>query len=220
MRRGCLAIIVAVAALVPAYADDREKAEKQMRMITAMSRDNIARSLINHTFAEVFKVERKQLIAERKSMGLSYGNLFLMHELISSGTSMQQIADGIHAHRTLVEIAEASKPNWKNVASEAKKMNNRINDCIYKHFLHGEADTERDKLDHYNPVADFIRADLDATSEEIAKAQTEYIFWRHLAAPKSGGEANLNDPVARDYKQARDDIGVTHGNSSPGSPSR
>jgi hypothetical protein len=62
--------------------DDLPKAEKQIRMITVMSRDHIARSIISRTFADTFNVQRSQLVAERKSLGLNYGGLFLVHELI------------------------------------------------------------------------------------------------------------------------------------------
>jgi hypothetical protein len=218
MRQGCLAILLVLSAAFAAFANDQQKAEKQIHMITAMSRDNTARSIISHTFSDVFKIDRQQLIAERKSLGLNYGALFVAHEMVLSGSNIEEIASQLRMHKTMLEIANASRSDWKRIASDAKKMNSRITDSIYKHFMHPEPDIVRDKLDRYNPAADLVRADVDSTPEEILKAQTEYTFWRNLAAPKSDGSVNPSTPATRSYQQARDDIAVSHGNTSPGSP--
>jgi hypothetical protein len=186
-------------------------------MMTAMSRDDTARAIISRTFSDVYKVERSQLTAERKSLGLNYGALFLAHEMVLSGSSTQDISAQLRLHKTMAEIANASRADWKRIASDAKKMNARISDGIYKHFLHPDPDKARDKLDQYNPAADLVRADADATREELLKAQAEYVFQRNLASPKSDGTVNADNPATRSYQQARDDIAATHGTTSPGS---
>jgi len=211
MRRGCFVVIFALVAAVVALADDQEKAEKQLRMITAMSRDDTARSMISRAFADVFKIERSRLVAERKSMGVNYGTLFLAHELAASGSSMQEIAAQLRTRKTIFEIAGAYHADWKRVVADARKMNNRINDNIYKHFLHAEKDKERDLLEGYNPVADLVRADGDATPEEIQKAQIEYVFWRNQGAPKSDGMGDQSDTTRMGYEQKRENIGINHG---------
>jgi cell division protein FtsL len=213
MRRSvlCAAILLLLSAF--SFADDQEKAEKQIRMMTAMSRDDTARSIMSRTFADAFKIDRAQLVAERKSLGLNYGGLFLAHQLTAPGSRIQEIAVQLRGRKSLRDIGGA---DWKRIAAEAKKMNNRINDSIYKHFLHSKPDEERDKLEHYNPSADLIRADGDATSEEILKAQKEYVFWRNQAAPLSGGQADASTPIGQTYQQTREDIAVTHGNTPPG----
>ncbi len=212
----CVAIFFVIAAAATAFAGDQQKTEKQVRMMTAMSRDDTARAIISRTFSDVFKVERSQLTAERKSLGLNYGALFLAHEIVLSGSSMQDIAAQLRLHKTVAEIA--SRSDWKRIASDAKKMNARISDNIYKHFMHPEQGKARDKLDRYDPAADLVRADEEATPKEVLKAQHEYVFQRNLAAPKSDGTVNADSPATRSYKQARDDIAITHGNTSPGSP--
>ena len=211
MRRGCFVVFLALFTAATALADDQEKAEKQVRMMTAMSRDDTARSIVSRTFADVFKIERSQLIAERRSMGLNYGSLFLAHELVVSGSTMQEIAAQLRVHRTIFEIAGASRPDWKRIVSDARKMNNRINDNIYKHFLHGKKDQERDLLEGYNPSADLVRADGDATREEIEKAQLEYVFWRNQGAPKSDGTGDRSDTTRMGYEQKREAIVINHG---------
>jgi len=220
MRRvvRCLAIFLITAGT--AFADDQQKAEKQLRMMTAMSRDDTARSIISRTFADVFKMARPELVAERTSVGLNYGSLFLAHELVSSGSRMQQIAAELRARKTLIEVAKSSGADWKRIAADAKKMNSRISDNIYKHFLHAGPDKQRDLLDRYNPAVDRVRADADATTEELVKAQTEYVFWRNLAAPKADQAADSSTFVGKAYEQGRDEIAITHGNTTPASPGR
>ena len=213
MRRGCLVVFFLLVAAVVSLAEDQEKAIKQLRMITAMSRDETARSIVSRTFADVFKLERPQLIAERKSMGLNYGTLFLVHELTLSGSNMAQVATQFRQHNNMFEIANASGADWKRIAADAKKMNGRISDNIYKHFLHQKPDKERDLLDHYNPAADLVRADVDCTPEEIQRAQTEYIFRRNLAAPRTDGAANPSTPLGKSYQQTRENIAITHGDT-------
>jgi hypothetical protein len=97
-------------------------------------------------------------------------------------------------------------------------MNKRINDSIYKHFLHSKADEQRDKVEHYNPSVDLVRADADATPDEILKAQQDYVFWRNLAAPIAGGQADRSTPMGQAYEKSRENIAITHGTTSDPSP--
>jgi hypothetical protein len=218
MRRASLGIAIVLSFVGGAWASDREKAENQIRIMTAMSQDDTARAIMSRTFADAFKMERPQMIVQRKSLGLNYGGLFLAHELVLSGTGMEQIAEQRHSRRSILDIASASGVDWKRIASDAKKMNNSINDAIYKHFLHSQPDEIRDQVEHYNPAADWIREDADTTPEEIVKAGTEYIFRRNLAVPRGSGQADPGDPVAHTYTADREAIGTTHGKVYPGSP--
>ena len=217
MRRVALyaAILLSFAAI--AYADDKERAEKQIRMMTAMSRDDTARSILSRTFADAFKLQRAQMVVERKNLGLNYGGLFLAQELLQSGAQMNQIVEQLRAHKSMLDIGNSLHADWKRIAADAKKMNSRIDDAIYKHFLHSKADAERDKVERYNAAADLVHADADATLEEIQKAQQEYIFRRDLAAPIADNPADRATPTAKAYEQSREDIAVTHGDM-PGGP--
>jgi hypothetical protein len=218
MRALYLAILLLVASALPALAADQEKAEKQINMMTALSRDEIVRSIVSRTLSDVFKVSRSQLLAERRSLGLNYGSLFLAHELVLSGSSMQKISAQRHANRTLVEVANSSSADWKRIESDAKKMNDRINKGIYKHFLHDEADKQRDLVDHYVASFDLIRADTESTPDEIQRAQVDYMFWRNLAAPKNVGQVDTTNAAVQNYNKARDAIAVTHGTTNPSAP--
>jgi len=218
MRALYLVILLVVAAALPALADDHDKAEKQIRMMTALSHDEIVRSVISRTFTDVFKVSRAQLLAERRSLGLNYGSLFLAHELAITGSGMQQIAAQIRANKTVFEVANSSNADWKRIASDAKKMNDRINKGIYNHFLHDEADKQRDLADNYAAFADLIRADTQSTPDEIARARDDYMFWRNLAAPKNVGQVDTKNAAVENYNKARDAIAATHGQTNPSTP--
>jgi hypothetical protein len=218
MKALWFAILLLVTVAIPARADDEEKAAKQIRMMTALSRDETVRSIISRTFSDVFKMERPQLIAERKSLQLNYGALFLAHELVLSGSNMQRIAAQVHAHKTMLEIAQSSGADWKHIASEAKKMNSRIHDGIYKHFLHDQHDLERDQRDHYRAADDRVQSDAEATPAEVENAQVDYLFWRNLAAPRLAGTVDPNDAAVHQYNKARDDIAASHGTTTPATP--
>jgi hypothetical protein len=218
MRRSLLCAAVLLVLGVAALADDQEKAEKQIRMMTAMSRDDTARSIISRTFAEAFKMQRPQLVVERRNLGLNYGSLFLARELMQSGAQMNQIVEQLRAHKSMFEITNALHGDWKRIAADGKKMNSQIHDAIYKHFLHSKADEQRDQLEHYNASADLIRADADATNDEILKAQQEYVFWRNQAARTSSAPADPSSPLGRAYEQSRENIALTHGTTSDPTP--
>jgi hypothetical protein len=216
MRAVYLTILLLASTGLAALASDQEKAEKQIRMMTALSRDDTARSIVSRIFSDVYKVPRPQLVAERKSLALNYGSVFLTHELLLAGVSMQQITSQLRVRKNIFEIADSCNVDWKHIESEAKKMNDRINKGIYKHFLHDERDKQRDLEDHYVPAADLIRADADSSLAEIQKAQADYVFWRNLAAPRSDEAADRSTPVGKSYEQGREDIAITHGNSPTG----
>lgn len=220
MRRASWYLAALLAIVGCAWASDQEKAEKQIRMMTAMSRDETARSIISRTFADVFKMQRPQMVAERKNLGLNYGNLFLAHELVFSGTRMEQIAQQLRARKSMLDITNASNADWKRIASDAKKMNNRITDSVYKHFLHSKPDEERDKFEHYNPSVDLVRADAEATPDEILKAQSDFVFWRNQAVPIAGGQVDPSSSVAHTYTTQRDEMTASHGTVYPGAPEK
>lgn len=216
MRAVSLLILLLGPFAIPALASDQEKAEKQIRMMTALSRDDTARSIVSRILSDVFKVPRPELVAERKSLALNYGSVFLVHELLLTGVTMQQISGQLRVRRSVLEIASSSSADWKRIENDAKKMNDRINKAIYKHFLHDERDKQRDLEDHYVASADLIRADADSTPTEIQKAQADYVFWRNLAAPKLDEPADRSTPIGKSYEQGREDVAITHGNTPTG----
>ena len=119
-------------------------------------------------------------------MNLSYGCLFIAHQLTASGMKMLDVAMRLQAHQTIFQIANDQHVDWKKIADDAKKLNGKIEDNIYKHFMHADADKGRDLTDKYDSTADWVKADNDATQPEILEAQEIYVRWRDRAASIEG----------------------------------
>ena len=179
--RSCVAVLL-LAATTLAFSDDRQRAEKQIRKINAMAVDATARSLVSKAVSDMLTVGRPQLVRERRAMGLNYGSLFIAHELTSAGTKMLDIALQLQAGKSILQIADAHEANWRRIAADAKKLNGKIEDDIYHHFLHSDRDKERDEADHYNPDLDWVKADREVVAVEIEQAQDTYVFWRNQAS--------------------------------------
>ena len=218
MRAVSLLILLLGPFAIPALASDQEKAEKQIRMMTALSHDGIVRSIISLDFADTFKVPRSQLLAERRSLGLNYGSLFLLNELVAMGSNMQQITAQLRNNKQLLEIASSSPIDWKHIQADAKKMNDRINKGIYNYFLHDEPTKRRDLADHYVAAVDLVRADAESTPDEIQRAADDYMFWRNLAAPKNIGQVDTTNVAVENYNKGRDAAQMTHGATTPSTP--
>lgn len=195
---GILLVLAAALSAVLAFADDQQKAEKQIRKISAMATDVNARSIVSRSMSDMLKVERNQFERERRAMNLNYGHLFIAHELTASGMKMLDVAMRLQAHQTIFQIANEQHVDWKKLADEAKKLNGKIEDNIYKHFLHADADRGRDLSDKYDSTADWVKADTDVTQEEILEAQEIYVRWRDRAAAVEGksGAVSATDKLA------------------------
>jgi len=168
---------------LPALAGDQQKADKQCRRITAITADAMARSIVSQSIADFLGVERMQLVRERHALNLSYGSLFLAHELTPAGAPMAATAAQLQNDKNLATIAPSSNANWHAIAEAGRRLNAKIEDDIYKHFLHDAADKQLIPADKYNPDADIVKADTNISPEEVAQAHQIYVFWRDRAAP-------------------------------------
>src|SRR3981081_2949909 len=90
-----LSLLLFVTTSVVASGDDRQKAEKQVRKITAMATDKIGRRMVSMSIADSFKIPRPDLVEERRRIGLDYGSFFVAHELVASGAKMIDIESGV-----------------------------------------------------------------------------------------------------------------------------
>lgn len=173
MRRPFLLAIVLMSCL-GVSADDRQKAEREIRKINAMAWDSTARVVVNQSLSETFKVPRSQLAEERQQLQLNYGSLFLAHEL---GPNIKDISTSLKAGKSIVQISNESNANWKQIAGDAKKLNSRIEDDLYKYFLRSGPDKAG-----YDAAHDGVKADNDVSKEDLAEAQQTFIRWRERAA--------------------------------------
>lgn len=173
--------VLAMTVALPALADDQQKAEKQVNKVTAMATDATGRRVVSMTCSDLLNMKRPDVVQQRHETGLNYGHLFIAHQLIANGAKMSDIASQLKAGKNIYQIGNDQHANWKQIASDAKKLNSKIEDNLYKHFLNDKADKARDLADNYDPNFDKVKADGDVSKEDLASAQDVYILWRDRA---------------------------------------
>jgi hypothetical protein len=190
-----LSLLLFVTTSEAANGDDREKAEKQIRKITAMATDKVGRQIVSMSVADTFKVPRPALVQERRQMGLDYGSFFIAYELIGAGTPLPDIATALKEGKTILQIGDEQHADWKKIAADAKKQNTKIEDYIYRHFLNKknyQADLERDLADKYDIRQDAVRTDFNVTAQEMVEAQARYVFWRTEAGKMDTASGSMS----------------------------
>lgn len=202
-RLCCFTILFLFTATSLLCADDQQKAEKQLRKITAMATDATARGIVSRTFSDVLEVKRPELVRLRRLMNLDYGSLLIAHTLLKTGTSPDDMVSQLRSGKKIGDIANARSVSWKEVAANAKKLNAKIEDNIYRHFLNNKADKARDEADSYDAVADWVAADQNTSREELEQAQNIYVFWRDRASVGRSGNLDLASEQAARYDHAR-----------------
>lgn len=208
-------LLCAVVFASPAVADDLQKAEKQINRITAMSSDMTARRIVSRTVSDTLNVKRPQLQQERRAMNLNYGFLFLAHQLTATGASMSDIAAQLKAGKNVVQIANDRHADWKRIAVEAKKMNDKIEDNLYKFFLNDTVQRQHDEEDQYHSVFDVVSADVLVSQEDLDKAQQTYLFWKDRVGQRKG--AALDADSEREARRTYDPV---RSGDQPGQTSR
>jgi hypothetical protein len=187
---------IALALAVTALADDQEKATTEIKRITSISVDANMRSIVNRTMADMLKVNRLDLVKQRQELNLNYGALFLAHQLTAGGAKMEDIAAQLKAGQKISDIANASHANWKQISSEAKKLNKKIDENIEKYFTDTKKQTALNQAD-YDAKADKVPADSDISKDEYADAQNRYQHLHDLAnAQLPIGDANTRNSGA------------------------
>jgi hypothetical protein len=169
-----LIILVAIVVALPALADDQEKAQKEIKKISAIATDANMRSVVNTSMSEVLSVKRLDLAKERHDLNLNYGGLFLAHQLTANGAKMEDIAAQLKAGKNIFDIANDQHANWKQINDAAKKMNKKIDDNMGKWFQNNKKQAQQDQADGYVAQQDSVPADSDVTKAELADAQSRY----------------------------------------------
>ena len=183
--------LVALTFTVPAFSDDQQKAEKQLHKITALATDATGRRVVSITVADTLGTKRPALVMERRALNLNYGDLFVAHVLLKNGVKVEDIAAQLKAKKKIGEIANEQHADWKQIAADAKKLNSKVEDNLYKHFINSKADFDRDQADKYDPTFDGVLADNDVSKGDIANAEHTYQLWHDRAAQNSGGTLDV-----------------------------
>ncbi len=195
--------LLALTVAIPAFGDDQQKADKQLHKITALATDATGRRVVSVTVADTLAAKRPDLVLERRTMNMNYGDLFIAHVLVKSGTKMDDIAAQLKAGKKMGQIASEQHADWKQIAADAKKLNAKVEDNLYNHFLNGKPLTERDAAEGYDPMIDGVAADNDVSKDEIAEAEHTYLLWRDRADQKKG--SNLDTSSEKAAKDSRGD---------------
>jgi hypothetical protein len=195
--------LLALTIAIPAFGDDQQKAEKQLHKITAMATDATGRRVVSVTVADTLEAKRPDLVVERRTMNLNYGDLFIAHVLVKSGTKMEDIAAQLKAGKKTSQIAGEQHADWKQIAADAKKLETKVEDNLYNHFLNGKPLAERDAAEGYDAMIDGVAADNDVSKDEIAEAERTYLLWRDRADQKKG--SNLDTSSEKAAKDSRGD---------------
>ncbi len=224
------AVLLVLTAAVPAFSDDQDKANKEIAKVTAMAMDMTGRAIVSRAVSDVTGVKRSDLVQQRQSLNLNYGALFVAEELIKSGAKPDDIAAQLKAGKTITQVANDQHANWKEVAADAKKLNSKIDDCLFKHFLDGgKAEKQRDLDDKYDIKIDTLAVDLLAPKPDLEAAGERYNLMKDRAAKAAGSHGGLD--TAAEQAAYNDHVrnggpmgtpgstqGAVGGNGSPGTP--
>jgi len=161
-----------------------------------MATDPAGRRAVSLALSENFSVSRAELALQRRTIGLNYGELFLAYQLVKYGAKMNDIIAQTKDGKTVWKIAEGQNVNWKEITSEAKKLNNRLDINLLKHFANRKPDADRDRADGYDPFVDSVNADRNVTERDIEDAQKRYIFLRDHAGVTSAGTLDTSTEKA------------------------
>ena len=188
-----LAMIVVT---IPALADDQQKAEKQLHKLTAMASDPTGRRVVSAAVADDLGAKRPDVVMERRTMNVNYGDIYLVHALVKNGAKMDDIANDLKAGKKVADIANANHADWKAIGNDAKKLNSKMEDALYKNFMNGKPLHERDTAENYDVNIDGVSADNDVSKDDLAEAEKTYQLWKDRATQASGGKLDASSEQA------------------------
>jgi hypothetical protein len=210
----CFTTVIILTLAHFSLADDQQKLKKELTKITAMATDATGRAIVNQSMAEMFSVKRLDLVAERRDTGLNYGGLFVAHELTRNGLAIKDIATRLNSGKDIFHIGAEVNANWKEINDHAKKLNTKIDNNLYNHFLHAKKDQPTPATsDDYSVAYDGVRADKDVSQSDIDQAQDRYQLW--LSRASSGPDKRLGtaDQKSASYDHVRN--GPLTGDAAP-----
>jgi hypothetical protein len=199
--------------LVPllAASDDQQKAHKTLNKVTAMSADLSGKRAVSLAMSQSLSVRRAELTERRQAMNVSYGDVFVVYQLVKSGKKMDDIAARMKTGKTVWQIADEEHADWKQIASEAKKVNGKVDNNLLAHFANKKGEAELDKADGYEPSVDTVAADNGVSNQDMEEAQERYVALRD----RTGFGGNLNTSDENAARQTRTDPTSTGGPTNP-----
>ena len=173
-------VLFLLSLLIPLFAgaDDQQKVHKLLNKVTAMATDPSGKRSVSLAMSRCLSVTRPELLHRRQAMNLNYGDLFLAYQLVKTDGKIDDIAAKIKMGKTVWQAADEEHADWEKIATEAKKLNSKVDANIIGHFTNKKAEQERDRVDGYDPFLDTVAADRNVSKEEIEDAAQRYAFVR------------------------------------------
>jgi hypothetical protein len=172
--------------LLFAASDEQQKAHRVVNKLTAIAIDPAGKRAVSLALSQYLSVSRDELAQRRHAMNLNYGEIFVVYELVRSGAKIEDIAASMKTGKTLWQTADEEHADWKQIASEAKKVGGKVDNNLLAHFTNQKSELEKDHADGYDPLRDSVKADSEVTEHEIEEAQQRYMFLHDHAWVVSG----------------------------------
>lgn len=218
MNRSARCLLFLLFLLVPllAASDEQQKAHKILNKVTAMAIDPAGKRAVSLAMSEYLSVGREELAQRRYALNMNYGDLFVAYALVKGGAKIEDIAAKMKTGKTVWQTADEQHADWKQIASDAKKLNGKVDTHLLGHFGNTKAESQRDQADGYDPFLDSVRADNDVSKQEIQDAQERYIFLRDHAGVVSA--STLDTSTEKSARIVRTDPVRTGGPVSASNP--
>jgi hypothetical protein len=217
MNKSARSLLFVFFFLIPLFAaasDDQQKAHKTLNKVTAMSADLTGKRAVSLAMSQYLSVSRAEIAERRQAMNVNYGDVFVIYELVKSGKKMDDIAAEVKSGKTVWQIGDEVHADWKQIASEAKKLNGKVDNNLLAHFANRKGEADLDRADKYEPSVDMVVADNGVSQQDMQEAQERYVALRDRTS--FGGNLNTSDENAA--RQTRTDPVSTGGPTGPGNP--
>jgi hypothetical protein len=90
------------------------------------------------------------------------------------------------------QVAGDQHANWKEITADAKKLNAKIDDGLYKHFLNDKADKQRDLDEKYILNDDNVAEDHNLEKSDIEAAAERFQTWKDRGVKAQGSTHTLD----------------------------
>ena len=187
-RLSFVLVALCLAVLVFAADDAQVKAEKEARKVSAMAADPTARPLLSHFLAESLKSTRLQLVQQRKAANITYGDLFVAYQLSGGGKRFDELLPAFKSGKGVWQIGNDRHADWRAVAAEGKKLNEKLETSFYQYFLNPPPKPADDEH-QYKAANDSLPVDKEGLSEkDLTAAQDTFArcFQRARGMPMKG----------------------------------
>jgi hypothetical protein len=184
-----------------AVADDQQKTQKFLNKVSAMATDPTGKRAVSLAVSDTMSIPRDEIARMRHLMNINYGDTLLAYSLVQAGMKIEDVMAQLRQGKSLAQLANDRHVDWKQILSNAKKTNSKIDDNLLKHFAKRNGDPEHALNDGYNPYIDTVKADGNVSPDEIVEAQRRYQFlYDHSGAPPGGTLDSVSEKAAREVR--------------------